>query len=149
MDPSGASGQGRDALPNALDDLKQDSQKRAKERKSALSGPIDVICNAAYDGGLPDAALETLVDILTQSNELDQASIAKLIRHLYPARRVRDEAVVKVIGCLGQGKGKPAPQAQAAMLKWLIMVFDVLENRAIVSKFYGVLFGLLDMLSLR
>jgi centromere protein I len=82
-------------------------------------------------------------------NELDQASVATLIRNLYPAGRVSDDVVVKVVGSLGHGKAKAAFPAQAALLKWLTMIYDILENQKILTQLYSVLFNLLDTIAIR
>jgi hypothetical protein len=91
--------------------------------------------------------LEQLIDVLTQPNELDQASQGNLIRNLYPASKVGDGIIVKVV--LGHGRAKPSYATQAAFLKWVVMVYDVLENQKVLSRFYGILFNLLDALSIR
>jgi centromere protein I len=107
------------------------------------------VCSRAYDEGLSDASLEKLVDIITLPNELDQGSIGNLIKNLYPVGKVTDSIVIKVIGCLGHGEAKPSYASQAALLKWLIMVYDVLENQKILSQLYAVIFNLLDTIALR
>ena len=86
---------------------------------------------------------------MTQKTELDQSSTTALIKNLYPAQRVADGVVVAVVGALGQGKGKPSPASQNALVRWLITIYDILEDPKILSRLYGVLFGLLDMISLR
>jgi len=110
---------------------------------------IDTIASKAYEYGLAQDALEELVDIITQPNELDLASVATLIKDLYPAGRVSDEIVLKVVGSLGHGKAKAAFPVQAALLKWLILVYDTLENQKILSQLYNLLFNLLDTIAIR
>lgn len=89
------------------------------------------------------------MDIITRPNELNQSSLGTLIRNLYPATRVPDIIVIKVVGGLGHGRLKPSYSAQAALLKWLIMVYDVLEDHRVLSQLYSVLFNLLDTSTLR
>jgi centromere protein I len=93
--------------------------------------------------------LEQLVDIITRPNQLDQSSLGSLVRNLYPGSRVTDSIVVKVVGSLGHGRMKPSYSTQAALLKWLIMVYDILENQRLLSKLYSVLFNLIDTSALR
>jgi centromere protein I len=38
---------------------------------------------------------------------------------------------------------------QAALLRWLVMVYNVLEDYTALLQLYGVLFNLLDMFNLR
>jgi centromere protein I len=80
---------------------------------------------------------------------LDQTSITTLVKNLYPARRVPLDVVVTVVGALGQGKGKPSPGTQDSFVKWLTTVHEIMESPSILSRLYGVLFGMLDMISIR
>jgi centromere protein I len=72
-----------------------------------------------------------------------------LIRNFYPAGKVPDTTVIRVVGSLGHGRAKPKYTAQAALLRWLIMVYDVLENPKVLSQLYAILFNLLDTIAIR
>ena len=98
---------------------------------------------------MAEDALASLIDIITVPNSLDQASLARIVRHLYPASKVRDEVVTIVVASLGQGSGKAGSPVQVALLKWLILIYDVLEDRDFLARLYAVLFNLLDTLSIR
>jgi centromere protein I len=121
----------------------------AKQRAVKISSVVDRVVSKAYENGLVPDLLEEVVDIVTLPNELDQASVAMLIRNLYPAGRVSDDVVVKVVGSLGHGKAKAAFPAQAALLKWLTMIYDILENQKILTQLYCLLFNLLDTIAIR
>ena len=54
-----------------------------------------------------------MIDILTVPSKLDQATIATIVKHLYPRNKVPEEVVVKVVGCFGQGQSKPTHATQA------------------------------------
>lgn len=71
------------------------------------------------------------------------------MRSLYPAGRVQDAIIIKVLGSLGHGAAKPSYAVQAALLKWLVMIYDVLENKRLLSQFYALLFNLLDTVAVR
>lgn len=114
-----------------------------------MSGVVERICSRAYDDGLTNPSLDKLIDILTQPNELDQGTLGSLIKNLYPASKVPNAIIIKVVGSLGHGRAKPSYATQVALLKWLVMVYDVLENQKVLSHFYGILFNLLDTLSIR
>lgn len=68
---------------------------------------------------------------------------------MYPVERVSSKLVTQVVCCLGPSKNKPTPATQALLLRWLLLVYDFLEDRAHLSKLYAVLFNYLDMISLR
>lgn len=121
----------------------------AKQRAVKISTLVDRVCLKAYEDGLSNSSLDKLIDTITLSDELDQASTGKLIRNLYPVGRVPDTAVIKVVSSLGHGRAKPSYTTQAALLKWLVMVYDVLENQRVLSRLYSVLFNLLDTIAIR
>ena len=54
-----------------------------------------------------------------------------------------------IVSALGPSKKKPSSTVQQAILRWLILVFDLLEEPAVLPRLYGILFALLDVLYLR
>lgn len=94
-------------------------------------------------------AVDTIVHIAARKTELDQTSVTTLIKNLYPAQRVSGDVVVTIVAALGQGKGKPSPGTQDSLVKWLALVHEIIKNSSILSRLYGVLFGMLDMISIR
>lgn len=84
-----------------------------------------------------------------KANHLDQTTTTTLIKNLYPSARVPSKVVARIVCCLGPGKSRPSPATQNLLLRWLILVYDRLEDRAYLSRAYGVLFDNLDMISLR
>lgn len=110
---------------------------------------VEVICRHAFADGLDEDALEVVVHIAASKTELDQTSVTTLIKNLYPAHRVSGNIVVTIVAALGQGKGKPSPGTQDSLVKWLALVHEIIEDANILSRLYGVLFGMLDMISIR
>jgi centromere protein I len=110
---------------------------------------VDVICRYAIEGGLDEDALRDVVQLASVKTNLDQTSITTLLKNLYPARPVPVDVVVTVVGALGQGKGKPSPGTQDSLVKWLTTVHEITEDPNVLSRLYGVLFGMLDMISIR
>ncbi len=125
------------------------AQRPAKQRTTKVSSLVDIVCSKAYDRGLSTSSLGRLVDLVTLPNALDQASIGKLVRSLYPETKVPDATVINVVCSLGHGRAKPSYSTQAALLKWLIMIHDVLENPKILSQMYSVFFNLVDTVAIR
>lgn len=93
--------------------------------------------------------LDSLVNLVTTPNYLDQASQAAIIRNLYPAEAVSRDSVLRVVSCLGHGTLKPSLTLQAALIKWLITVHHTLESPQVLSQAYPVLFNLLDTAATR
>lgn len=120
-----------------------------KQRYTDASQLAKTIASDAYESGIPPAALQRLMNVLTKPNALDQSTITTLIKNLYPLERIPSNIVTQVVCSLGPSKNKPSAATQALLLRWLILVFDFLEDRNHLSKLYSVLFNFLDMLSLR
>ncbi|KAF2202314.1 Mis6-domain-containing protein [Delitschia confertaspora ATCC 74209] len=137
------------SLHDAVEALQTASRTPAKQRAVKVSGVVDAICSYAFEDGLDASSLKVVLQIVTKKTELDQSSVTNLVKSLYPAQRVSNDVVITAVGALGQGKGKPSPATQNSLVKWLIIVHEVLEDAKILSRLYGVLFGMLDMISLR
>ncbi|KAI9802840.1 MAG: hypothetical protein M1833_001439 [Piccolia ochrophora] len=137
------------ALEEALTDLENASQPEVKPKRKQIKSSVDEVCRYAFENGLSPEALDRLIDVVTQSHTLDQASVGELIRNFYPLEKVSSDVVIRVVAGLGQGDRKPSLPAQAALVRWLLLVYDVLDTPSILSRLYGVLFNLLGMLSLR
>lgn len=82
--------------------------------------------------------------MLCTENHLDQASLNAITRTLYPVTKVPRADVLLVMSALGNGKAKPSLSVQAGLLRWLVMVYHVLETPALLGQAYAVLFNLLD-----
>lgn len=121
----------------------------AKQRKGKVSDVVDVICRHALSDGLHQDALREVVHIISIKTQLDQSSVTTLIKNLYPAQRVPADIIISIVGALGQGKGKPSPATQDGLVKWLMLVHEILEDANTLSRLYGVLFSMLDMISIR
>ncbi|KAI0490780.1 Mis6-domain-containing protein [Xylaria cf. heliscus] len=136
-------------MQEPLSDVLRASKLPAKQRGTSVKPTVEQLTSLAYDQGLLPVDLNELIDLVTTPNFLDQASLAAIVRNLYPATSVSGDLIIKVIGCLGHGKLKPSLTIQAALLKWLIMVQHVTENRTCFLQAYPVLFNLLDTAALR
>lgn len=110
---------------------------------------VDAICQHAFADGLNEDALDAVVHIAARKTELDQTSVTTLIKNLYPAQRVSGDVVVTIVAALGQGKGKPSPGTQDSLVKWLALIHEITEDGSTLSRLYGVLFGMLDTISIR
>lgn len=130
-------------------DVIEASKLPAKSRTLDVKPTVANLASALYErGALPDA-LSELVDLITIPSHLDQASLNALVRNLYTATRVSADIVVRIVASLGHGQLKPSLTLQAALIRWLILVYHVLESPAVLSQTYHVLFGLLDTAALR
>jgi centromere protein I len=126
------------------------STTTSKSRTRKVSLTVDEICEYVYQFGFPNEELKRIINLVTTKTELDQSSITTTIKNLYPAEPVSPEVVIAVVGALGQGgKKKPSASTQAALVKWLAAVHEVMEDQSVLMRLYAVLFNLLDMITIR
>ena len=121
----------------------------AKQRDSAIGVHVDAVCGFAYQNGLPLHALNKVLGLVRYPSHLDQPSINALLEHLYPNGLVPSDQIYSVVSSVGEGRHKPSSSTQLLLLRWVILVYDVLEDRKVISNLYGVLFNMLDMISIR
>ena len=93
--------------------------------------------------------MRRIVTLLSVKTDLDQTSCTTLLKNLYPAERLPSDVVLTAVGALGNGARKPAPAAQAGIVRWIVAVHEVLEEPSFLLRLYGVLFNLLDLISIR
>lgn len=136
-------------IDNLIQDVVQASKLAPKARSTNIKPTIANLTTAAYDNGLLPEALGELIDLVTTANLLDQASLNAIVRNLYPATRVSKDLVIRVVACLGHGRLKASLNIQAALLRWLILVYHALESPGVLSQAYPVLFSLLDTAATR
>ncbi|SPN99001.1 related to Mis6 domain protein [Cephalotrichum gorgonifer] len=136
-------------IADLVGDVIRASKIPAKRRGIPIRPTVDKLCSAVYEHGLLPEPLNDLIGLLVKPSHLDQASLGALVRNLYPVAAVSADAVLDVVGCLGIGELKPSLNIQAALLRWLVMVYHVIDNPAILSRAYPVLFNLLDVAATR
>lgn len=125
------------------------SRVPAKQRGTSIKPTVQKLASKAYEHGLLPDPLNELIDLLTSPSHLDQASLNALVNNLYPATRLSSDAVLKVVGCLGNGQLKPPFPIQAGLLRWLVMVYHVIDGPGLLSQAYPVLFNLLETAAIR
>ncbi|KAL1837191.1 hypothetical protein VTJ49DRAFT_4163 [Mycothermus thermophilus] len=138
-----------DDLAALIGDLEAASHIPAKRRTADIKPTVTAAAQLMYQHGVLPDELARLADLLTLRSHLAQASLAELVRNLYPAAHVADEVVLRFVGALGHGQLKPTLPLQAQYLRWLVMVYPVLENPSVLSQAYSVLFNLLDTAAIR
>ncbi|KAI1391110.1 Mis6-domain-containing protein [Hypoxylon trugodes] len=136
-------------IKELISDVVEASKLTAKQRGRDVKSDVEKLTSLSYERGLLPDDLDQLIDLVTTPSFLDQASLGNIVRNLYPASAVNVDLVVKVIGCLGHGKLKPSLAIQGALLRWLILIYHVIDNQSILSRSYSVLFNLLDTAAIR
>ncbi|RYP50741.1 hypothetical protein DL768_003801 [Monosporascus sp. mg162] len=121
----------------------------AKRRESSIKPDVEALNSLSYDEGVLPAELNDLIDLVTTPNHLDQASLASIVRNLYPASTVSNDVVIKVVGSIGHGRSKPSLAIQGALLRWLVMIYHIIQSQGALARGYSVLFSLLDTAAIR
>ncbi|ORY71132.1 Mis6-domain-containing protein [Pseudomassariella vexata] len=134
---------------DTLSDVIQGAKLPAKRRGTSIKPTVEDLTSQLYERGILPDALEDLIDLITTPSHLDQASLNSIIRNLYPTASVRSHNAIKIIGCLGHGAQKPSLAIQAALLRWLVMVYHIIDKQNALSNAYSVLFNLLDTAAIR
>lgn len=120
---------------------------RGKDRSTKESARL--ITRYAQESGIPLSNLTNIIDLVTRPNYLDKSSIAILLQNLYPATKVPPRIICNIVNSLGQGKHKPTVVTQNTLLRWIILVIPFLEDSSVLQSLYGLLFNLVDFLSIR
>ena len=120
-----------------------------KQQNDQVQDYVDTICGYAYQYGLSTLTLTATLGIATGSKSLSQANRALLIKSLYPAGELPLRIICTAVASLGQGKQKLPVSLQQLLLKWIIQVYEGLEDPSSLSKLYSALFNMLDTMSLR
>lgn len=110
---------------------------------------VQTICRFADQRGVQTLALDELLKTVSRPNALDRGSCLKIVKSLYPATKVSSDQICVVVSSMGQGSQKASLSLQESLLKWIIMIHELLEEPSILSGLYSVFFNMLDMLSLR
>ncbi|KAJ5570201.1 Centromere protein Cenp-I [Penicillium hispanicum] len=137
------------SLLDAVEHLEAVAFVPAKQRYTDAGQLAKTIASAAYENGIPELALGRVLKILTATNNLDQGTVTTLVKNLYPQEKIASKHITQIVCCLGPSKSKPSAATQALLVRWLILCYDLMEDKAHVGKLYAVLFNHLDMISLR
>lgn len=113
--------------------------------KPTVLRALSALDPVAHHFGLSPAQLVQLQDIILLG-KIDDTTARKLIKLLLPRQHVPEMCAVKVLGCLGKQLGFAN---QAALLRWVILVYDILDNRTKLQQLYGVAFHYLSYETLR
>ncbi|EER29983.1 hypothetical protein D8B26_007257 [Coccidioides posadasii str. Silveira] len=136
-------------LEEAITQLENVAYLPKSQRHTNVAGLAKTIATLAYESGIGPNLLDRLTAVIVKSKHLDQNTVTTLVKNLYPSEKVTSGIIARVVCSLGPTKTKPSPGTQSLLLRWLILVYDDLDDQSYLSKLYAVLFDNLDMISLR
>ncbi|KAH8882876.1 Mis6-domain-containing protein, partial [Thozetella sp. PMI_491] len=125
------------------------SRVAPRRRDGDIRPTVEKAAELLYDDGALPEELDRIIELVTVKNHLSQGTQATLVRNMYPVGNIPDEVVLRIIGSLGEGRRKPSTGVQVLLLKFLVMVYHLIEKPEVLSQSYSTLFNLLDQVDLR
>ncbi|KAF9317405.1 hypothetical protein BG003_000791 [Podila horticola] len=122
------------------------------ERNAGVKGGKTTILRAfasmepsARGFGLSPDQLTDLLEVIL-AGKIDEITTRKLVKLLLPRQRVPENCAIRILGSLGKHLGF---SIQAALLRWIILVYDLFDSRSRLQRLYGVVFHYLSYETLR
>ncbi|KAF9402909.1 hypothetical protein BGX21_008102 [Mortierella sp. AD011] len=128
---------------NCLERIERNSGVRGG--KPTVTRALSALNPVVQTFGLSPEQLTQLLDIIL-AGKIDDVTTRKLIKQMLPRQQVPEICAIKILGCLGR---QLSFACQAALLKWVIVIYDILENRTKLHQLYGVAFHYLSYETLR
>ncbi|PKY44091.1 Mis6-domain-containing protein [Rhizophagus irregularis] len=117
-----------------------------KDVKKNVKNQIVELVKLVSENGLEVAQLAAVLNILFVG-KLECVDIKRLVKILLPRANVPNFLIIKVLSNLGN-KGLNY-NVQALLLRWIIIVYNVIEDHSQLIKFYGVIFHYMEYDTLR
>ncbi|GBC41075.2 uncharacterized protein OCT59_001845 [Rhizophagus irregularis] len=117
-----------------------------KDVKKNVKNQIVELVKLVSENGLEVSQLAAVLNILFVG-KLECVDIKRLVKILLPRANVPNFLIIKVLSNLGN-KGLNY-NVQALLLRWIIIVYNVIEDHSQLIKFYGVIFHYMEYDTLR
>ncbi|KAJ8303826.1 hypothetical protein KUTeg_018619 [Tegillarca granosa] len=102
---------------------------------------LDLLTEKSRTVGLNTEHIEDLIDVAASAQQAETIS-SKLIRVLIPSTYVPVGAVVKAISHMCTNK--PSSAIQSLILRWILLVYDYIDDKEKIHKLYGLIFYFLE-----
>ncbi|KAG0038181.1 hypothetical protein BGZ82_000862 [Podila clonocystis] len=131
------------AINHAIERIERNAG--VKGGKTTVLRAFDSMEPSARGFGLsPDQLIDLLEVIL--AGKIDDITTRKLVKILLPRQRVPENCAIRILGSLGKHLSF---STQAALLRWIILVYDLFDSRSRFQRLYGVVFHYLSYETLR
>ncbi|XP_019634916.1 PREDICTED: centromere protein I-like [Branchiostoma belcheri] len=127
-------------LPNLEDSLSYFTDESASTKVRGnikLQLALEGIEQHAQNKGLSPDTILSLTQVITSGKFADSTN-SRLVKCLIPATTVPEEAAVRAISWMCTNK--PSKNVQALLLRWLVLVYDLIDGKDKLHALYGVLF---------
>ncbi|GJJ70668.1 centromere protein I [Entomortierella parvispora] len=132
-----------ESVENALERISRNAGVRGG--KPAVIRALALLEPLIRHFGLSPDQLTEMLDIILKG-KLDDTTARKMIKLLLPRQHVPEMCAVKVLGSLGR---QLSYASQAALIRWVILVYDILDSRTKLQQLYGAVFHYLTFETLR
>ncbi|KAG0355950.1 hypothetical protein BGZ54_000905 [Gamsiella multidivaricata] len=132
-----------DSILNCLERIERNAGVRGG--KETLRRALFALDPVVRHFGLSSDSLIQMLDIILLA-KIDDATTRKMIKLLLPRQHVPEMCAIKILGRLGKDL---SISIQAALLRWVVIVYDIFDSRTKLHQLYGVIFHYLHYETLR
>uniref|UniRef100_A0A6J0UM80 Centromere protein I isoform X1 n=2 Tax=Pogona vitticeps TaxID=103695 RepID=A0A6J0UM80_9SAUR len=130
----------QDPLEEALNYLEK-TKDRTPLKNEVLQKHLTTVEKNAQERGLAPGEIDTLLNIAL-SGKFAEAINSRLLKNLIPMSAIMEDSVVSAVSWLCVGKCSRS--TQVTFLKWLIAMFDFIDQKEKVNALYGCFFSFLQ-----
>nr|XP_060612349.1 centromere protein I [Anolis sagrei ordinatus]XP_060612350.1 centromere protein I [Anolis sagrei ordinatus] len=133
-------GDSQNILKEALNFLKK-VKGRTSLKNEILQKHLTIVEKIAQERGLKAKEIDVLLNVALSGKFAEMVN-SRLLKNLIPTSTITDDSIVSAVSCLCAGKCSKT--TQALFLKWLIAMFDFIDQKEKINALYGFFFNFLE-----
>ncbi|KAM4799365.1 centromere protein I [Urocitellus parryii] len=133
--------QAEDALQITLEYFEKGPIKTSRSKDKILEKHLKTVENMAWKNGLAPDAIDILLNAAL-SGKFGNAINTRILKCLIPATLISEHSVVKAVSwlCVGKCSGS----TKVLFYRWLVAMFDFIDNKEQINLLYGFFFASLQ-----
>uniref|UniRef100_A0A8C9PC61 Centromere protein I n=1 Tax=Spermophilus dauricus TaxID=99837 RepID=A0A8C9PC61_SPEDA len=133
--------QAEDALQITLEYFEKGLIKTSRSKDKILEKHLKTVENMAWKNGLAPDAIDILLNAAL-SGKFGNAVNTRILKCLIPATLISEHSVVKAVSwlCVGKCSGS----TKVLFYRWLVAMFDFIDNKEQINLLYGFFFASLQ-----
>ncbi|KAG8511186.1 Centromere protein I [Galemys pyrenaicus] len=133
--------QTEDALQTAMRYFETGAIKTAQKKDKTLEKHLKTVENEAWKNGLPPEGIDILLNVAL-SGKFGTAVNTRMLKCMIPATLISEDSVVKAVSwlCVGKCSGS----TKVLFYRWLVAMFDFIDNKEQLNLLYGFFFASLQ-----
>ncbi|KAM5127988.1 centromere protein I [Callospermophilus lateralis] len=133
--------QAEDALQITLEYFEKGPIKTSQSKDKILEKHLKTVENMAWKNGLAPDAIDILLNAAL-SGKFGNAVNTRILKCLIPATLISEHSVVKAVSwlCVGKCSGS----TKVLFYRWLVAMFDFIDNKEQINLLYGFFFASLQ-----